>query len=471
MNNDIIDLNYHKLLNKTINRLSVSLSSKYKHFDFADAIKRDTYASARKSDELRNFYYDILKKKTKKSYIFFNQLSLFLAEEIKKKFKIKSTLTYEASYKERIYQKFFFSYDIIKQFKKKKFNSKNILFITNSNKHEKYLKSIFGRNKKFYYFSSKNLKNYFLTKKKYSYFVAKNNFYLNKYIKFLINLDFLINQYKPKCIITVEGDNYFDGIIPSFCKKKNIKTICLQWGITAPIIRYIKYSKFGFKNYFKHDYYFSWGKIFTDELKKYNSNVKFVEVGNPKIKNVNQQKKQICVIDCGITKYDENNINIYNKFYRFIKICALSNKKIYFYIVLKNKNKTKEIDILRDIKKIKNIKFTSNESNLGNILKKTKIVVSTTSTVLVEGLAAKCIPIAYPGTYYLKWFKNFNRLKLGGVVKNEAQGLKMIKKLYLSNGRTFFRHNKKIIKFIDNSAKKKIVKYVKNLIKYNDNLF
>ncbi len=465
MKNDLIDLNYHKKLNEIVEKLSISLSNNYNNFNFADAIKRDIHASARKSDQLRNFYYDISKKRTKKSYVFYNQLSLFLAEEIKKKFKIKSTLTYESSYKEKVYQKIFFSYEIIQSFKKKIFNSKNILFITHNSKHEEYLKSIFGKNKKFYYFSTKNLKNYFLSKKDYPYFVSKKNFYLNKYIKFLNNLDFLTKQYKPKSIITVEGDNYFDGIIPSFCKNKNIKTICLQWGITAPLIRYIKDSKFGYKDYFKHDYYFSWGKIFTDELKKYNSNINFIEVGNPKIKKHTQKKKHICVIDCGISKYDENNVDIYIRFFKFIKICALSNKQIYFYIRLKNNYKNKEKRILGDLKKIKNIKYVSDTVDLGSILNKVKIVISTTSTALIEGLASKCIPVAYPGTSYLKWFKNFNKMKLGSVIKNEAQGLKMIEKLYSNNDNTFFKYNKKIVKFIDNSAKKKILKYVKDLVK------
>ena len=118
MKNDLIDLNYHKKLNEIVEKLSISLSNNYNNFNFADAIKRDIHASARKSDQLRNFYYDISKKRTKKSYVFYNQLSLFLAEEIKKKFKIKSTLTYESSYKEKVYQKIFFSYEIIQSFKK-----------------------------------------------------------------------------------------------------------------------------------------------------------------------------------------------------------------------------------------------------------------------------------------------------------------------------------------------------------------
>ncbi len=465
MMNDLIDLNYNKGLNETIARLSVSLSNSYKNFNFVDAIKRDMHASARHSTELRNFYYDIFKKKTKKNYLFYNHLSLFLAEEIKKKFKIKSKLIYKPSYKEKLYQRIFFSYEIIQNYKKKKFNSKNILFITHNIKHEKYLKSIFGRNKKFYYFSAKNLKNYIFTKKDFPYCMSKKNFYLNRYIKFLNNLDFLIKQYNPKSIITVEGDNYFDGIIPRFCKKKNIKTICLQWGITAPLIRYIKDSKFGYKDYFQHNYYFSWGKIFSDELKKHNSNIKFIEVGNPKIKKVTQEKKNICVIDCGITKYDENNIDIYTRFFNFIKICALSNKRIYFYIKLKNKLETREKKILRDLKKIRNVKFISYTANLGNILKKVKIVISTTSTALIEGLMHKCIPISYPGTKYLKWFENFNEMKLGAVVKNEAQGLKILEKLYLNNQDSFFKYNKKITKFIDNSAKKKMLECVKKLIK------
>ena len=464
MHNDELDLKYISETGKIINKLSINISKKYSHINFNGAIQRDLYVAARINLKLREFYIDFKKKNLKKKYVFFTQLSYLIANQIKLNHNLKIDIIFDLNKKSIVQNKIFSSFNFLNKIKNLKINKKEILFITHSKKHKEYLLSIFGRKKKYKYFHSSDLKRVSFFQQNYPY-LKNDYFFINKYIKFANYLELLIEKFKPKAIVTVEGDNYFDAIIPIIAKKHKIKSFCLQWGITAPLIRFISNSKFGYKNYFSHDYFFSWGKVFSKTLRTLNKKTNFIEAGNPKIKKGSNKKKGVLIVHCGFKKYDENNIHINRNFYEYIKLLAKKYKKLPFVIRLNYEITSFEKRYFQEFVKFKNIKFEKPENkNLSNSLKNKKIVISTTSTTLIEGLASKCVPVCFPGKAYLKWFDKFNKMKIGGIVRNNSQGIKLFDKIYFSSKKHYFKHNNNIIKYLGNHSKREIISNISKIL-------
>ena len=76
-------------------------------------------------------------------------------------------------------------------------------------------------------------------------------------------------------IFVFEGDSYIHNIIGNCAKKTKSKIIIIQNGYNI----YKKLPVFGWRN-MAANYYLSWSKHNSTELKKHNPNIKFLTVGN-----------------------------------------------------------------------------------------------------------------------------------------------------------------------------------------------
>lgn len=152
-------------------------------------------------------------------------------------------------------------------------------------------------------------------------------FLFDYYDLFKVKYDILVvnkalDYLKPKLIIFIEGDKYQDYLISLIAKKKNIPTICLQWGILIDDKPNISLRNFQF------DYYFSWGNFFSVDLKKKNLLTKFINVGNFNYPLNKISNKKIVFFLQNINQYYCSNKTL-SEFYSLIIWCLKNlNEKI-----------------------------------------------------------------------------------------------------------------------------------------------
>jgi hypothetical protein len=147
------------------------------------------------------------------------------------------------------------------------------------------------------------------------YNIFKYIYYFEIELKFEIYSSSL-KKLKPKKIFFIEGDSSDQDLISIISIYLNIDTYCFQWG--SFIHKNIKY---GFKN-MSHKYFFTWGKNYSNELKKYNKKTKFISVGNPQIKRITPHNKILILLHPKTVfinseenkKFDEFINSIINKF-------------------------------------------------------------------------------------------------------------------------------------------------------------
>ena len=74
------------------------------------------------------------------------------------------------------------------------------------------------------------------------------------------------------------------------------------------------------------------------------------------------------------------------------------------------------------------------------------------------------MPVCFPGKAYLKWFDKFNKMKIGGIVRNNSQGIKLFDKIYFSSKKHYFKHNNNIIKYLGNHSKREIISNISKIL-------
>jgi len=173
----------------------------------------------------------------------------------------------------------------------KKEKNKDIILCFSKNKNEKNSFDLYLNKTKFKkIFFSVNfllfLKNINITKKILNlneYVEERDSIEILK-LHLKINLiENIANKISPKLILFFEGDNDKCEIINLVAKKKNIKSICLQWGVFV-----VPTPKASFRK-INSDYLFVWGDFYKKEFSRYNKKTKIFVSGNPTL-NVKKNK-------------------------------------------------------------------------------------------------------------------------------------------------------------------------------------
>jgi hypothetical protein len=176
-------------------------------------------------------------------------------------------------------------------FSEKKKN-KDIILCFSKNKNEKNSFDLYLNNTKlkklffsinFFFF----LKNINITKRILNFNEYAKEVESTAILKLHLKLNLIeniVNKISPKLILFFEGDNDKCEIINSVSKKKNIKSVCLQWGVfTSPV------PKASFRK-MTSDYLFVWGNFYKKKFSIYNKKTKIFVSGNP---TINLKKKKI----------------------------------------------------------------------------------------------------------------------------------------------------------------------------------
>ena len=210
----------------------------------------------------------------------------------------------------------------------------------------------------------------------------------------------LFIKYKPKFILTVEGDSPLADSICNVAKKFNIKSICLQWGIFPR-----KYPKVTFKN-MPYNYYLSSGPLFSRILKSHNKKTKFLEfsdlIENKKRKKINKILFILQPEHIYSTKTDLITLS---------KIAVNLSKKFTNWDFVVRDHPSYQIEKLNLKKKNNIIIERYDHKDINESLAEAKILVSISSSAIIEGLYYNVVPcIISPGNNF-QFYPNFKKKK------------------------------------------------------------
>ena len=258
------------------------------------AYLRAICVNALNSKNFLKLHKDFYVKNIKSNYSFSSYEMYLLAKIFCKKFNIKTNIKIsKIKFIFNFLKGFFkiiywFLTIILNSLNKKNKKNKNYFFFMNlKDKSKLHFKNLiklkFIEIDKFFLFKNSNIKIFRkLIKIKYNIFKYQNYFDIN--FKYLAFRECLLSL-SPRKILFIEGDSSDHELISKISNDLNTKTYSFQWG--AFVNRNVK---FGFKK-MSHNYFFSWSNSYSKVFKKYNKFTKFITVGNPLIKKLNQKIK------------------------------------------------------------------------------------------------------------------------------------------------------------------------------------
>ena len=371
------------------------------------------YIKLLNNNELFNFYINPKKRNffsSKYVYDYVKNLN-----SIKKKIILnKFSLSYLRNYFESINFFCYFYLLFIKFYIGRCNNTREIIIYVEDLKHFLLCEKIFKKTKlkySYFSFSRKIIKKIKLNKSSlcelsltdvYKNLRSSNhNFHISQFKIF----DNLFKNNKVKAIIGFEGDNSKFEVLCQAAKHNGVKSICIQSGCFTSKKPRLQLGHNSF------DFFISWGKYFSNQIKSINKNTKFINIGKIyKIKKL--KKKNIVTVLTSSPNYDEPE-----KFWIqiFILVFELSKKFKNWKFVIRDhpdfsyKEKVKKLGLVN-----KNISFQmADEIDINYSLSISKIVVGIRSSALIEALAFNTIPVVYNANPNFIFSPDLNKNKIG----------------------------------------------------------
>ena len=427
-------------INKILKKLNLIEDLKYKNVNFLTAFKRSMYVELDKDSEV----YDILKKIHQKkinkpvmvkSYYFYTVLNILYS---RKKFftYIKYNFFKKHITELNLFTKFLAKLYICWKFnfliKSKRKTGKGQLYYNSDNYFNEiifnlYLDKFF---KKFKVLIKSNNKSNFINFIKNLNICFKNKYKTNNFLFLALHIKFDIieNALKNEGIIKgffLEGDSPDHELISHCIKKHGGKTYCFQQGTyTGNVIP-------SFFRDFSYNYFFSWGNFYKDKIKRFNLNTKIISTGrigrNYKITN----KKNIIIFAAQDTTIagSSNMSDSRNYFYDYCEWCLKEFKDYKIY--LKPHPKYPHSHRANKLLKYKNFSLCKNNDDIIKFLPYAKILVSISSTTLIDALCYNVIPINFMPFRPIE--PNLQKNKIGLIVKNFGESKNIIKKIINNN--------------------------------------
>lgn len=196
--------------------------------------------------------------------------------------------------------------------------------------------------------------------------------------------------YRPRLILYYEGDSVHHELLALIGRKYQIPSVCLQWG-SFPFPGLLN----GFRN-LSCNYFFSWGELFTKQLRPFNPMPKFIATGHQGlVENIKseEQKSIVFLLNTG-GSLPAVGFNSFNQIFFDLIISVAenhSNKKI---LVRPHPNipiSPEELKILSNYRNV-NIDYPDQVS-LSSTLSKSFVAIGFTSSTLIEATACGVIPI------------------------------------------------------------------------------
>ena len=407
----------------------------------------------------KNFH--LIENKLTKSYLDENYRNI-------KNFKLK--LSFRNIFELIFLSQFFINilYFIQKDFFKKKYSRKYFFCFVNKKQHINHINKIIKKinYKCIFIVRTINHRKELNLKKHNSIILPSINIFdtsivfdQNAVIKFYIkSISKLIKNLKPKFILTVEGDHPIAETLAQVAKNHNIKSICLQWGVFPK-----KIPKISLMN-MSYDYYISWGPLFSQILKPYNSKTKFLELGNIHFFKRKKKINKVLFIMQPIDYYSNKS----SLKALFMLALNLSKKLNKWKFVVREHPEFNIQNLFNHQISLKNknlIIEKAHEKSIHDSLSESKITVGIWSSSLLESLYYHAIPCVLRFNNSFKYYPDFKKEGMGlienNIKKMELQIIKLIRsKKKLDNLNKKINSKNKIIF----SKKMEYIQKIKSLI-------
>ena len=315
--------------------------------------------------------------------VIFNKLILdFLRALFKKKFFYDFTFFSKSFY-------FFLkilrvSYYLIKYKKSLKKSSVDILYYCTTKHHDNYIKKLLEKSS--FSYSKLDISKFrsLISLKEINFFFDSYDYFQIKYD--ILSIDKAIDFYRPKILICIEGDKYQDYLLTSLAKKKNITSICLQWGVFIDHKPNIALQNLNF------EYYFAWGEYFIEEFKKYNSTTKFINIGNFNNLHSRKKGKKIVFFLQPVNNYYISKVTL-NRFYSVIIWCL---KNLDEKIIIRTHPALENQKSLNFIKRSDNVIIhRATNVSIEKTLDEARVCIALYSSAILESAASGIFSIFY----------------------------------------------------------------------------
>ena len=207
--------------------------------------------------------------------------------------------------------------------------------------------------------------------------------FLLTYFETRKGIEALVEGLKPNKLVCFEGDAAYCSSIATIGKTSGISTYCMQWGVHYPIWREVAFSNMEF------DYFISWGRFFSEELKAFNPNVNFIERSFFTRQNHVKRRNAIIFLD-------QNEGGLVRKEHRDSlaeMAVALKKKMPKSKIIFRLHPSFDGSFKLERYLKENGVEFGDNTKPLIDELQQCWAAVSIYSSGVVEALAANVIPV------------------------------------------------------------------------------
>ena len=424
------------IINSLLKKINSTNDLFYKDLNFLGAFKRALYIELDQNSENHEIYSSLKKKDFKKnyktnSYYFYLLAKLFLIKnkKISLKYKFLNRFLTELNFITKFFAKLYICFRFNYQIKLKRKKGKELIYYhSNSNFTEnlfhKNLDKYFKNSKLLINTTQKNNLNSFINNLKVCFenTYKTNNFtFLSLHIKF----DIIENQLRKKLIdkaIFFEGDSPDQQIISQCIKKNGGKTYLFQQGTYRGRI---------VPSFFRdlnHDYFFSWGDFFKNEIKKFNPKTKIISTGRVGRNYTKKSKKNIIIFasqDTNVAGSKNFSKDSRKLFYEFCEWCLreFTNYKIYFKPHPKYPYSKRALDLM----KYKNFYMCKNTDDIINFFPNAKFLFSISSTTLIDALSYNIVPFNF--IPYEPITPNLEKFKIGIITKNLHDSKKKLQKL------------------------------------------
>ncbi len=433
----------------------------YRGANLKYAVERCLYIQCINSENLKYYY---IKKRKKQKIIYLKGLNnhendlfriIFDRKNYKVKYKYFNSLLKKIAHIIRLLKFVFvrnnYSYDNQNQII---FNISNIKFINYLNP---ILKHLDKNTYKFQTGSNNNLasflkKNFFVLNINNRYDFFKHIFsstFLSDFLELLKDFDNNISELennKPKCIVTIEGNAPQDIIALEVAKKLEVPCYCIQQG-WAPLIHN------GFRN-MSFSEYFVWGKEFKNLLKEFNPKQKFLVTGSPFLSSKNSYIYSQELKTISFFLQDTSPLISKKAFLKFFDLIIQTSECFPEKSIIVKEHPSSKLDfyLKEKLLNLSNITFyQSNSQKLNEILESSDITLSIFSSVILESLAKNKVPIICSFSCLPKYFPYLVEKKCALEVFTKKEALRTINN------------------FVENPEELKL--FQKNILKIKKNLF
>ena len=225
----------------------------------------------------------------------------------------------------------------------------------------------------------------------------------------------LLNMLQPCCTILLEGCHCQQEMIAIISRSLSIPSICIQQGWPSILLSC-------FRN-MQYEYFFTWGNYFSYLWKRFNPLPNFVSTGYMYQVLPSRKKRYITFFLQG--PYSLNDRIYIRVLLDFLLECAVLFPAQDFCV-----REHPEYRIPNDYKerfsKYGNIKDVSKEP-LNEIYAETVLVVSHSSSCIMEGVAYGCIPFVLDPTYGSRYTPDVEKMELGIIADSREDAVAKMK--------------------------------------------